>query len=83
MIAVNANPVNIFEVGFGTGLNALLTAMKSISGKREVNYTAIEKYPLEEAIVRSLNHHLFAGESGKELLDLIHSAPWDTMGKYL
>jgi tRNA U34 5-methylaminomethyl-2-thiouridine-forming methyltransferase MnmC len=73
----NADPLNIFEVGFGTGLNTLLTALKSGSGKREVNYTTIEKYPVEETIVRSLNHHLYAGESGKELSDLIHSAPWD------
>ena len=72
-----ADPLNIFEVGFGTGLNTLLTALKSASGKREVNYTTIEKYPVGETIVSSLNHHLFAGESGKELSDLIHSAPWD------
>ena len=39
------NPVNIFEVGFGTGLNALLTAVRSIHGNREVFYTSIEKYP--------------------------------------
>ena len=57
-----ADPLNIFEVGFGTGLNALLTALKSASGKREVNYTTIEKYPVGETIVRSLNHHLYAGK---------------------
>ena len=71
-----ADPLNILEVGFGTGLNTLLTALKSSSGKREVNYTTIEKYPVDETIVRSLNHHLYAGESGKELSDLIHSATW-------
>lgn len=72
-----ADPLNIFEVGFGTGLNALLTCIKCASGKREVNYTAIEKYPVDETIVSSLNHHLYSGESGKELSDLIHSAQWD------
>jgi tRNA U34 5-methylaminomethyl-2-thiouridine-forming methyltransferase MnmC len=72
-----ANPLNILEIGFGTGLNTLLTALKSISGKREVNYTTIEKYPVDETTIRSLNHHLYAGECGKELSDLIYSAPWD------
>jgi tRNA U34 5-methylaminomethyl-2-thiouridine-forming methyltransferase MnmC len=72
----SADPLNIFEVGFGTGLNALLTAMKSRSGNKEVNYTTIEKYPLGAAISGSLNHHLFAGKSGKELSDKIHSSPW-------
>jgi len=73
-----ADQLNIFEVGFGTGLNTLLTALKSVSGNRVVNYTTIEKYPVAVPILRSLNHHLFAGKSGKELSDLIHLAPWDS-----
>jgi tRNA U34 5-methylaminomethyl-2-thiouridine-forming methyltransferase MnmC len=72
-----ADPINIFEVGFGTGLNALLTAIKSIDGDREVNYTSIEKYPIDEKIVKSLNHQLFAGDSGKEIYNAIHSAAWN------
>jgi tRNA U34 5-methylaminomethyl-2-thiouridine-forming methyltransferase MnmC len=72
----HSDPVHIFEVGFGTGLNALLTAIKSESGTREVNYTAIEKYPLDEKIVISLNHYLYAGKSGKRLAEMIHAAPW-------
>ncbi len=72
-----ANPVNIFEVGFGTGLNALLTAVKSLTGERPVNYTAIEKYPLDNNLISTLNHHLFAGESGRELSDLIHTSQWN------
>ena len=72
-----ADPLNIFEVGFGTGLNTLLTSLKSASGKREVNYTTIEKYPVDETIIKSINHHLYGGKSAKELACLIHSAPWD------
>lgn len=72
-----ADPIEVFEVGFGTGLNALLTAMKSFSGEREVNYTSIEKYPLSEDIIKSLNHHLFAGKEGKVIFDLIHFSPWN------
>lgn len=72
-----ADPLRIFEVGFGTGLNTLLTAIKSISGKRQVNYTTIEKYPLDDTFVTLLNHPLYAGESGRELFDLIHSSPWN------
>jgi tRNA U34 5-methylaminomethyl-2-thiouridine-forming methyltransferase MnmC len=72
-----SNPLNIFEVGFGTGLNALLTAVKSMAGKREVNYTSIEKYPVDEKIIRSLNHYHFAGEKGKEICNSIHSSPWN------
>ena len=39
------------------------------------NFDAV---PVDEKTIRSLNHHLFAGETGKELYDLIHSSPWNT-----
>jgi len=72
-----ADPVNIFEVGFGTGLNVLLTAISSLKDERKVNYTTIEKYPLDDSIINSLNHQNFAGEMGKEIYQSIHSAPWN------
>jgi tRNA U34 5-methylaminomethyl-2-thiouridine-forming methyltransferase MnmC len=72
-----ADPLNIFEVGLGTGLNALLTAIKSMAGEREVNYTSIEKYQVDENIISLLNHHLYAGEEGKDIYNLIHSSPWN------
>lgn len=30
-------------------------------------------------IIRKLNHHLFAGNMGKEIFDKIHSSGWETM----
>jgi tRNA U34 5-methylaminomethyl-2-thiouridine-forming methyltransferase MnmC len=72
-----ADPLNIFEVGFGTGLNALLTALKSIGGVREVNCTSIEKYPLTQEIIRQLNYPLFGGKDGRDIYNSIHSSPWN------
>ncbi len=74
-----ADPINIFEVGFGTGLNALLTAIQSIKGKRPVSYTSIEKYPISEEMIKALNHSIFAGYEGKIIYNSIHSAPWNIM----
>jgi tRNA U34 5-methylaminomethyl-2-thiouridine-forming methyltransferase MnmC len=73
-----ANPMAILEIGFGTGLNALLTAMSCSGSSREVNYTSIEKYPLDKKITSSLNYYEFAGKNGKEIFKLIHEAPWNT-----
>jgi tRNA U34 5-methylaminomethyl-2-thiouridine-forming methyltransferase MnmC len=71
------DPLSIFEVGFGTGLNALLTAVRSVEGTRLINYTSIEKYPLDEKTIKSLNYHEFAGKNGKEIFHLVHSASWN------
>jgi tRNA U34 5-methylaminomethyl-2-thiouridine-forming methyltransferase MnmC len=49
---IDKEPINVFEVGFGTGLNALLTAL---SGKK-VNYTSIEAFPLPEEVYTQLNY---------------------------
>jgi tRNA U34 5-methylaminomethyl-2-thiouridine-forming methyltransferase MnmC len=76
-----ADPLHIFEVGFGTGLNALLTAIRSNRSEREVFYNSIEKYPLDTRSIASLNHHLFAGADGKNIFRLIHSAEWGKMQK--
>jgi tRNA U34 5-methylaminomethyl-2-thiouridine-forming methyltransferase MnmC len=76
-----ADPLRIFEVGFGTGLNAFLTAINSLNDKRKVIYTAIEKFPLDQTIIESLNYHEFAGANRKELFNLIHSAPWGKFSK--
>jgi tRNA U34 5-methylaminomethyl-2-thiouridine-forming methyltransferase MnmC len=68
--------ISIFEVGFGTGLNALLTAAESLKSNKIINYTAIEKYPVEPNLINKLNYSQFAGESGKEIFADIHSAEW-------
>jgi tRNA U34 5-methylaminomethyl-2-thiouridine-forming methyltransferase MnmC len=75
----NADPVHIFEAGFGTGLNALLTAVRSITDKKEVFYTSVEKYPVSNDLIKSLNHYEYAGPDGKRVFELIHSSPWGEM----
>jgi len=71
--------LSYLEVGFGTGLNALLTAVKAANRRKEVFYTSIEKFPLDKQMTELLNHPHFAGENGKEVFDRIHSAEWGVM----
>jgi tRNA U34 5-methylaminomethyl-2-thiouridine-forming methyltransferase MnmC len=75
---IRSSPVRIFEAGFGTGLNAYLTAMESSSANRKIYYSSIEKYPLSAEITGRLNYSgLFPGaEAG--LFSLIHSCPWNS-----
>jgi tRNA U34 5-methylaminomethyl-2-thiouridine-forming methyltransferase MnmC len=48
--------IRILEVGFGTGLNALLSLQYAMAGKAAVEYTAIEPFPLDESLYTQLNY---------------------------
>lgn len=50
------DPIRIFEVGFGTGLNALLTIIQAEKLNRKIYYKAIELFPLHLEEARSLNY---------------------------
>ena len=72
-----ANPINILEIGFGTGLNAFLTAMKAAERNRKVFYTTIEKYPLPQTITDVLNYEALSKNNNNDLFEQIHRAPWN------
>jgi tRNA U34 5-methylaminomethyl-2-thiouridine-forming methyltransferase MnmC len=72
------NPVIVFEAGFGTGLNALLTAIRSGKQKRLTTYITIEKYPLPDELISQLNYPKILGENSDQLFRQIHSADWET-----
>lgn len=70
--------ITVLEVGFGTGLNALLTAIHAGREKIRVSYITLEKYPLDISVISQLNYGAMTGEEGEELLRSIHSVPWNT-----
>jgi tRNA U34 5-methylaminomethyl-2-thiouridine-forming methyltransferase MnmC len=47
--------INQLEVGFGTGLNALLTCLDAEERKLVIRYTCLEKYPLPIEMTSQLN----------------------------
>lgn len=55
-IASESKQVSILEVGFGTGLNALLTAQYAKENAIHVNYLGLEAYPVEEAIWKEISY---------------------------
>lgn len=66
----------IFEVGFGTGLNALLTAELAESSKRHTTFITIEKYPLEKQIIHQLNYGELISVEADIRFTKIHEAKW-------
>jgi len=73
-------PLRVFELGLGTGLNALLTAMESQKLSVPVEYTCIEPHPVPEAIIGQLNfHEIINLPSVKDYFGQIHSVSWDQL----
>ncbi|MCX6252685.1 MAG: tRNA (5-methylaminomethyl-2-thiouridine)(34)-methyltransferase MnmD [Bacteroidetes bacterium] len=72
--------LNILEIGFGTGLNALITLAICKNKKIKVNYDAVEPFPLDKKITQQLNYCGF--ELVQPFLNefrLLHRAPYDTV----
>jgi tRNA U34 5-methylaminomethyl-2-thiouridine-forming methyltransferase MnmC len=70
--------VHILEVGFGTGLNALLTLVEACAEETTIHYDAIEPYPLSEVINEKLNYSELPGfEQTKDYFMVMHKAPFD------
>jgi len=70
--------VSILEAGFGTGLNALLTALYAEENRKHITYVTLEKYPLPNDLLDNLNYAAMTGSRGKWMFDAIHAATWDT-----
>lgn len=65
----------ILEMGFGTGLNAFLTAQHVLDGSMKVDYTTLEAFPLQEGIWKEI---VAQEPNHPELFRAIHTAPWET-----
>lgn len=55
--------VSIFEMGFGTGLNAFLSYEYALRHNLSIHYTSIESTPLPSSITSQLNYPELLGDS--------------------
>ncbi|MES2808905.1 MAG: tRNA (5-methylaminomethyl-2-thiouridine)(34)-methyltransferase MnmD [Bacteroidota bacterium] len=70
-----ANKASILEVGFGTGLNFLMTADFCTEHQIELNYTGIEAYPLTDKLLSSTGYDQYtAADTWQSLLSNYQSA---------
>ena len=67
--------LSVLEIGFGTGLNALLTACWAKENGVRVDFLTIELYPLGRDVYEELNYGSLLGE--EELFLKLHEAKWD------
>ncbi len=74
----NVNSCNIFEMGFGTGLNTILTYEFSIENKLKINYQTIDSSPLTKNEIKFLDYSKFFNNKKTELIfDKLHNKSWE------
>lgn len=68
--------INVFEVGFGTGLNAFLSLVFAETNKKKINYSTVEKFPVDIKIAEKLN---FAGNFAdyQQKFIKLHAVEWE------
>lgn len=70
------SPVRILEIGFGTGLDAMLAIDAAIEYGRAVRYIGLETVPLDDSVIRQLGLDMIASPQSA---DFVTSAPWNSL----
>ena len=79
---MNENPdqktLHILEIGFGTGLNALLTLMHAEKSSVNLLYEGVEAYPVSSEELAQLNYLEAADAQAFEaVFEKMHQTPWE------
>ena len=78
-VTLSKNHIRVFEVGFGTGLNAALTAQTALESKTATDYYSVELYPLPETAT-TLYAEAFP-EPFQSIFREVNQAPWQESTK--
>ena len=69
-------PLSVLEIGFGTGLNAILTYIAAECSYLPITYTTCELYPLPIETIKQLHYNL--PDTATKLFNELHTCPWNT-----
>lgn len=70
--------ISLLELGFGTGLNALITYLEARQRDLAVRYTGLEAYPVTQSEWEALDYgSLFPEPEAPEVFQALHQAPWE------
>ena len=69
--------LKVFEMGLGTGLNALLALAEAEKTKQSIYYEAVELFPLSVEEINSLNYcRILHRVDLQKTFELLHSCDW-------
>ena len=79
---IQSQEVSIFEMGFGTGLNAFLSFLNGLENNRVITYHAIEKEPLPFDLVNQLDYVKALKTTDQESIFYdIHTSSWNLVSE--
>ncbi|HET9570459.1 MAG TPA: tRNA (5-methylaminomethyl-2-thiouridine)(34)-methyltransferase MnmD [Bacteroidales bacterium] len=70
--------IQIFEIGFGTGLNALLTWGEAERSKLNIHYMAVEAFPLPMSTITVLGYDNMEPSLPEKAFYELHQADWNS-----
>lgn len=74
--AIKKQNIKVFEVGFGTGLNALLSCLEGQKNNLFIDYSAIELYPVGQEILNELEATITLF-SKRSVFHSLHDSAWN------
>lgn len=77
--SINQQQIALFEMGFGTGLNALLTAIYAQENNINVIYSGIEAYPVAFELAQEMDYCALIGKEHEHLFSQLHQCKWDVL----
>jgi tRNA U34 5-methylaminomethyl-2-thiouridine-forming methyltransferase MnmC len=75
--AVEQNEYAVFEMGFGTGLNALLTFIEAETTGKIIHYAGIEAYPVDVDIAMQMDYYTLVGNEHQPKFEELHTVEWN------
>ncbi|MFY7943072.1 MAG: tRNA (5-methylaminomethyl-2-thiouridine)(34)-methyltransferase MnmD [Crocinitomicaceae bacterium] len=75
----STSEITIFELGFGTGLNALLTCMWAEKNKVKIEYVSIEAFPVPINICKKMDYPVHLDPSSPEAYSKLLEAEWEQL----
>jgi tRNA U34 5-methylaminomethyl-2-thiouridine-forming methyltransferase MnmC len=72
----NLPEISILEMGFGTGLNAILTYRENQVLRKPIHYTTVEAFPLPVSVTGKLNYFGYFGQPLQPVFHRMHASKW-------
>lgn len=72
--------IAVLDIGFGTGLNALMTCLEATNRNLNVTYVGVEAFPITLEMAKNLNFTAVLNESAttNDVFIKMHEATWNT-----